>query len=595
MNPDARRVAGLALAAGLLLAALLYLLLGVQFRFDGYGEGLYDLHYMAGGWLGQGWPVPELWNPGETVRHYYNLGLSGWGWLLGRLGLSLGSSYVLALILLPALVFAAYTAAMGGPAPLRMTAAFVATFPATGISLFVGTGLVPLPDHLRTMGHVRLTEWADRDPGGWLTGQLISGEAYPVESLAHLVLDLQDVHPPVLGYVLLAGLLLWAFGPRLRRAPGAAAASTEAPGEIVPNHHRLAGWAQGLLPGLLLPLAYAVNAWMLPFMLGASVGLLALRRVWPAYLGLLAGAALGVALLWWPFLRHFDAPGAVSLTLLEGQYRSAPLSWLLIWGPCLLASLWWSIGQWRWGAGPRGWLGLAPWLFALAVLSLEVIHLDDAYSGTHERFNSVLKTGSLALAAWTASLLILATRSRDLRLWLPVLLLLAAPALAQLKDLGAKLGGGAGAAPNWALDGATMIAEEDMRALYQGLQALPPGVTLEFTDRGAYTIVPVASTLAAYPTWGGWISHLDQIGAVAPQRRALRDELQSWYRVFPPDNAVLDRGGVEYILVSTALNWHPAQIGERVGHLGPAWQWQPLWRSPQGAYAGIFRRREPGS
>ncbi|MEN8718972.1 MAG: hypothetical protein ABF296_01770 [Oceanococcaceae bacterium] len=550
-------------------ALLLYLTLGLTFQFSGYGEGLYDLHYVAAGWVDGGWPTPELWRPGAVVQHYYHFGLAGWGQLGAWYGLSLGATYVLGLILFPTLVFGLVLAAAQGSWLLRAVTALVATFPASGISLWLGLGFVELPSHLVNMGHVRLVEWGDRAGDSVIGQALVTGAAYPLESLAHLVLELQNLHPPVMGFALLALLLVWYL-------------------RLSPQPSRF----DGLWPGLILVLGYAVNAWMLPMLVGTVLAMLILRRSGVLLLGTALGALLTIALLWWPYFRHFDPPDAVRVTLLAAEHRSAWGSWLLIWLPYLLATAWWFIAL----RVPRigglhvpSALALLPLVFLAAVLSLEVVHLDDPYGDNYERFNSVLKTGSLAMAGWAMSLLVLASRGRW-RLWLPILLLLGVPSALQLQGLAAKLGGQMHRA-NWSLAEPQMIGEEDYRALFAALRGQPRGTTLEFTESTAYTSVPMVSTLLAWPTWSGWASHLGQVGTFTAEDWATRDALQQWYRRYPPDNTVLDTNAVDYVLVPYAVRWRNAQIAERQAALGVAWEWVGVAQHADGRRAGFFRRR----
>ncbi len=556
---------------------LMYLTIGLTFRFSGYGEGLYDLHYLAGGWLSQGWPTPELWRPGAQVTHYYNLGLAAWGEFGAFWGWSLGATYVLGLLLFPTLVFALVLRMAAGGWGLRTLVALVCTFPASGISLWLGLGFVELPGYLQNMGHVRLIEWADRAGDGGLGQTLITGAAYPLESLAHLVFELQDLHPPVLGFVLLALVLYWYL-------------RTGAPEDEPTPRQKL---LSGMWPGGALVLAYAVNAWMLPMLLGTVLGMLVLRREPRLLVGALLGAAVSYGLLWWPYFRFFEAPDAVRVVLLNAEHRSAFGSWFLIWLPYLLATVWWVFWaglSWHRHREPDGQEVLFPLLFLFAVLSLEVIHLDDGYGGNFERFNSVLKTGSLAMVGWATSLLVLATRQRRAVIWLPILVFLATPSLLQMKDLGAKMLRESRHV-NWALNSVAMVEEEDLRHSYDLLRREPSGTTLEFTTGTAYNVIPLVSTLAAFPTWSGWASHLGQVGAFSEEDWKTRETLQNWYRNFPPDNAVLDRHAVDYILVRYELHWQQAAIYQRLSSLGPTWVWVPAVQDAAGNWAGYFRRK----
>lgn len=561
-------------------AVLLYGILVQSFRFSGYGEGLYDLHYIAGGWLDAGWPTPELWRPGASVTHYYNFGLAGWGEVGAVLGLSLAATYVLGLVVFPSLVFAATFLMAGGAVWLRAVVALIATFPASGISLWLGLGYIELPEHLQNMGHVRLVEWADRAGDSAIGQALVTGQAYPLESLAHLVFELQDLHPPVMGFALLSGALMVFLGR--------AGTPVLAPASVKAVDIR---W--GFLPGALLVVAYAANAWMVPFLSGLTLCGLVLRgRPW-AVMGVVAGAALSYAVLWPVFFRYFEPPNAVSIEWLKPEFRSAWKSWMLVWAPCLVATAWWlfaAVIRKRMGAEIPWAHIFFPLVFLAAVVSLEVVHLDDPYAGSYERFNSVLKTGSLALAGWVTALLVLATRQRKVALWLPIVIVLGVPSFLQLKDLSSRITPDASVL-NVARDPTVLIAEEDLRESYRKLRLETSGVTLEFTEQTAYSIVPLVSTLAAFPTWAGWGAHLAQIGAFADDDWQTREILQGWYKHFPPDNTVLDAHNIEYILVRYALNWSDSAINERRESLGHEWEWVAASRDHRGHWAGYFRRR----
>lgn len=577
LGRQASHVVG-AVGAGLLMAGLLYLSVGIGFRIDAYGEGLYDLHYLAGGWLHAGWPTPELWAPGTVVDHYYNFGLASWGWLGALLGWGVGSTYVAGLIVFPALVFALCWLLLAGPYWFRWPAAVVAAFPATGLSLIVGGGLVQVPAHLRGMAHVRLPEWADRATEAAWTQSLMTGQAYPVESLAHLVLELQDLHPPVWGVLILALLLLWFFGTRRQ----------EQPAEHGPRGARVAA---GVTPGLLLPLAYAVNAWMLPLYAGVLLAMLVLRRDALLLGGILLGAMGAWALLWWPFFAHFESTGAVALNWVPATARSHAVQWSLVWWPQVLATLILLGICWRdWRRGrPLVWSwALLPAVFLLAVLSLEIVLLDDAYTGAYERFNSVLKTGSLALFGWTASLLIVASRRPQGR-WgmLCMLLLLAPPAFFQLKDVAGRYLP-APEQPNWSLQGHAMVSGVDAQALVAALCPQPPGIVLTPISSDAYNLDPALPSLCALPTWSGWAAHLRQIDAYPAAAAAAREALKTWYQ--RPAAQALDRHRVRYVVVDFAQRWSAARIAAVERMLGSDWQWHPVAVSSQGAHAGFFGR-----
>ncbi|MDD3764809.1 MAG: DUF2298 domain-containing protein [Nevskiales bacterium] len=531
-----------------------------SFEFSPMGEGIYDLHYIASLSTAEVLPAPELWNPGTALTRYYYLGFYTVAFYARLLGLAPAGGYLLFLALIPVLVFAIAWSAMRGGVLIRSAAALAATFPATGLSAALGMRLIEVPGHLRPMAHVRLTEWADQArPGSWAEA-LMDGRAYPIEGLAHLLGWLGDLHPPVYTLLLLAVLIGLAYAER----PGLARAGFPA----------AAGWA--------VPVSFFLNPWTMPCF--ATVALYAvIRRCSGSALAIvLAGAALG-ALMMWPLWHASDlATGSVSLAWLPSQMRSSPVQFLVIWGPLLLCSLVLILAGGRWGFAA---------IFAAMVFGLEWVLLDDPYGGAYERFNGVLKIGSFALAGWTMVVLAEAGRSRAVGVSAVIALVLACTSLVQVWDVLGARGAAKGVQRNGSLDAAATIPAEDRRMLFQALHGQCPGLTLERQTAQAYALNPLVSTLLAWPTLGGWMAHLSQIGAITPHDRAGIEAMQAWYAA--PELQSLQLAGVGYVLVDASANWSLADLARAKAAVAPAYRFVALRDDGSGPVIGYFVAARP--
>ena len=531
---DARHV----IAACAMLATAVYVLRVSAFHFSPFGENIYDLHYIASLVQAQQWPAPELWNPGAELRHYYYLGFYVVAFYTRLLGLNPGTGYLLFLVAVPVLVFANYWAAMRGTVPFRALAAFTATFPSTGLSLLVASGALPIGDHVRGMAHVRLPEWAELAEGkGWLE-RVASGDAYPVEGLAHLLGWLGDLHPPVFTFLLLA-IVIGALSRSW------AAQSTDPDPAAV------------LIGAAAVPLSFALNPWTLPCfaLLGACV-VLRERTLRGLLTGLIGAAGMLIVLM--PLLLSLDLQtGSVSLAWLPAERRSSPLLFLVTWGPLLLVSL---IMLFR----HRRPTLLLP--FIAMVIGLEVLLMDDPYGDRYERFNGVLKIGSLGLAGWTAAVLVIASRNAGRWLATLVLLPLLAVSLLQLVDALAPSWRVPSAERNWRLHPVGTLRREDHRWLYTALAAQCPGLTLEPRHGSAYADGPLVSTLLGWPTYSGWPSHLSQIGAMGEVERRRSDTMQAWFA--EPSVELLRTWNIRYVLIDESLVWSRERVRalERVLH-----------------------------
>jgi hypothetical protein len=516
------------LGACLLLAICWYVLRVSAFTFSPYGENIYDLHYIASLAESRDWPAPELWNPGTELSRYYYLGFYVVAFYARTLGLHPATVYALFLLVVPVVVFANYWSVMKGRAWYRVSAAFAATFPSTGLSLLIASGRLDIGDHVRGMAHVRLPEWSETAPAGGFLSQVASGNAYPVEGLTHLLGWLGDLHPPVFTFLLLAIVLC-----ALSRS------------EAVAVQRRAIPMA-ALLAGAAVPLSFALNPWTFPcFALLGTYAVLRHRAMSDVLAGAIgAGAAL---LLLAPLFFSLDLQtGSVTLAWLPAKHRSSLPLFVSTWGPLLAVSLLLALLRIR--------MTLALPFIAM-VVGLEILLLDDPYGERYERFNGVLKIGSLALAGWTASVLIAASNSSRHWAAAAVLLPLLAVSLLQLADAIAPSLRTAIPERNWGLQPVRMLQREDHRLLYSALSSQCPGLTLERRNGTAYTDSPLVSTLLGWPTYSGWPSHLSQIGAMDEADRQRSDMMQTWFE--RPETAMLKAWNVRYVLIDASLQWSP--------------------------------------
>lgn len=540
------------------LAVAIYVLRVSAFRFSPFGENIYDLHYIVSLVQARQWPAPELWNPGALLTHYYYLGFYVVAFYTRLLGLHPGSGYTLFLVLVPVLVFANYWAVLRGHFALRALAAFTATFPSTGLSLLVASGALTIGDHVRGMAHVRLPEWTDLVPAGSMLSRVVSGDAYPVEGLAHLIGWLGDLHPPVFTFLLLAivigALCREPTAPQTRTEPGAA-----------------------LIAAAAVPLSFALNPWTLPcFALLGAYAVLRRRTTGDLLAGLLGAAAM-LALLLPLLLSQTLQTGSVALAWLPAERRSTPELFVVVWGPLLLASLLLALLRLRVSL-------LLP--FVAMVVGLEVLLMDDPYGERYERFNGVLKIGSLALAGWTAAVLVVAMR--DARRWLAPLLLvpLLAVSLLQLVDALAPSARVPWHERNWMLQPRQMLQREDHRQLYAALAPQCPGLTLERRHGTAYDDSPLVSTLLGWPTYSGWPSHLSQIGAMGEIERRRADTMQAWFE--QPAAELLLTWNIRYVLVDRGLRWDRETVRGHARALQPHYAFVPLAGGEAGPVVGYF-------
>lgn len=534
------------IAACIAVGAGWYLFRVTGLSFSPFGENMYDLHYIASLLHDDQLPAADLWNPGAVVERYYYFGFYIVAFYSRLLGLDAGQGYALFMLLIPILCFANFWAMFPERPVMRVGAAFVATFPATGISALIASGALRIEDHLRGMAHVRIAEWTNTVPDGSPFASAINGYAYPIEGLAHVLGNLGDLHPPVFTLTLLAIVLASLF-----RA-GERATDNAAP----------------LICGLSLPLAYVINPWALPcFCAVAGYALLSRRNwrfTWIAGCGALAGSLLTIPLLASLKLQT----GSVSLALVPEATRAPPLLLIIVWGPLLVATA--ALAASR--ARRLDWLALLT--FIAMVVGLEVILLDDMYGDRYERFNSVVKISSIALVGWTA--MVLREALLDQRRWIAPLFIagLAVLSIIQLWDSIAPSARRAAVARNWALQPVNMLPDADQRALFSSLSEACRGTVLERQTERAYSRTPMVSTLLGWPTYGGWPFHLSQIGAFGNAEETRHAVLQHWFSA--PETALLSTYGVDYVLIEPALGWSQSHLAGVIEKLAPDYRFVGL-------------------
>ncbi|TJY61964.1 hypothetical protein E4T66_06890 [Sinimarinibacterium sp. CAU 1509] len=526
-----------------------------SFEFSPFGENIYDLHYIASLLSASTLPAQELWTPGIALNHYYYLGFYIVAFYGRLLCLDAGQAYAMFLVLVPVVVFANFWAVIPGGMLARTLTALTATFPSTGLSALISLRLVTVPEHLRAMAHVRLTEWSDLAASGGPAAWAIDGRAYPIEGLTHLLGWLGDLHPPVFGLLLLSLVLCAIYVDRAGDTTRAGA----------------------MAAGLAVPLSFAINPWTLPCFAAVAVYAALNRRQLRDVFALGLAALFGAAALW-PMLDHLDLPTAtVQLRWLAAEHRSSLPIFLTIWGPLIAVSVWLAVGGGRW---------VLPALFAAMVVGLEVVLLDDPYADRYERFNGVLKVASFALAGWTAAVMLEAAHTGRRALLILIMLPLLALSLMQLVDVLRPRVQGSWAERNWTVQTQRMLPGDDLRALYASLREQCPGLTLERMNAQAYTRNPVVSTALAWPTLSGWPSHLAQIGALSDAAGQRQRQAQAWFETADPQ--ALHTEQIGYVLIDRSLNWDLAEITRRAAALAPDYQFKRVEVAGEGPVVGYF-------
>lgn len=542
-------------AAGYATAVLLLYFAAASFQFDTLGEGIYDLHYLASELRATRYPAVDLWQPASQVNRYYSFGYAAVTAAALPFSDVPAQVYLAALFIIPALMMVSFALIIQGGAVYRFSGAIIAVFPASFISVIVALQKDQIPAHLINYAHVRLLEFQDFFRDSALLAPLVDGVAYPLESVAHLVLVLGDLHPPLFSFYLLSLLLLWRYSPQL-----------EAP-----------GWR--LIPGLLIPVSYFSNAWIAPVFALAALICAGQRDGWLRGLdAIVRGSILGIALLLPVLWGSVLGADAVALRWFAPDAAFHPLKILLVWLPQLLA---FAILLFN-----RAQPSMLTVFFLGMIALMEIIHLDDSYSGALERFNHVLKWGSFILAGISATLIIEASRQPRWRYG--VLAVLAIPCALQLHDNLAAVNASLKQRPNWQLDASAVFPREDQAALYDCLRREPAGMTLEFAATRNYGATPLIATALGFPTQSPWPDHLRQIGAWSQSDEQRYQHLQSWFNPSAPGAVILKE--IDYVIIDAGLAWDAARLQLRRAELHGSFEFVNCQRGALPFALGYFKR-----
>jgi len=191
----------------------------------------------------------------------------------------------------------------------------------------------------------------------------------PMEIFSYVV-QLGDYHAPMGGYVVLL-LALAAFAILIR--------------------DRTNRWAWGILAGTI-PVCIAVNTWSFPLqtlLVMAFIGFIWIyrgRSDWKT----LAASFVGVSALFYPFFAYFltmNIGGGMSVDIVGAGQHAPPMSYLMQFWPTLGLLV---LACFAADKRHREFLCL-PIIVAFFLLLIEMLNVNDIYSGRFERFNTTLK------------------------------------------------------------------------------------------------------------------------------------------------------------------------------------------------------------
>jgi len=340
------------------------------------------------------------------------------------------------------------------------------------------------------------------------------------------------------------------------------------------------------LIGATVPLSIALNAWVFPLQV-VLVGAWALTRHDRGRLDLtaLAGGA-GVALvLLQPFLVGFSAHA------LDTQFRLVQFAQHtridrflgLHWPALVLIAL---VVLQRGRSEGR----VFAIVFALILVTAEVVRVDDGLGGPYARFNTVLKWWSWEYAGVIATCGAIALAQAGVRRWIAAAVLLAVSLYAV--DLGRywlysdK--------PSFArMEGHQWLSSAPVeRGMMVWLRAAPMGNVLEGLDGEAYTSASALALFAGKPSATGWPHHEAQWRADSYYVNQLAPTIHSFYQGQLVDPLRwLDTRAVRYIVWSArdqARN--PAARAQIDAAIGSQFAWKQFGVA-DGAPVGLWIRR----
>ncbi len=347
---------------------------------------LFVASYLQGGTL----PVPDLWLHPYKLTQYYSFQHYAAG-LLGRIlhvpagtAYNVGYAVVVGLVMAPAyeyiksftrnranqtIILSALM--LGGSGACLFTPMMIKDETLFSSMRFIGGAATDRYEELKPMG-IAVQKLAY----GMIPQETPTREAHmesilemPMEIFSYVV-QLGDFHAPLGGYVLLA-VAVAAFG-------------------VLRNEPRQR-WAWAALMGTV-PLSIAVNTWNLPFQSVLVLGVIAF--VW-RYRGrpdlvFIVGVSLVAWVLFYPYFSYFltrTIGTGMSIKLVNPEQHAPFILYLIqLWPVYALVIL-------CWFAVPKDqkelrWL---PMLIVAYLIVMELLNVDDLYSGRFDRFNTTLK------------------------------------------------------------------------------------------------------------------------------------------------------------------------------------------------------------
>lgn len=382
---------------------------------DASSEKLADLNFIAGYMAGAQLPPIDPWLSPYRLTQYYSF-QHYCAALMGRiLNIAPGTAYNIGYCVIVGLVMAPASEFIRKYTASRATQCLILCgllFGGTGASLF--TPFIVNENFETQFSSMRFIGSADADDksangediltplGNYLREKMYGpGEMtdqrregileMPMEIFAYVV-QLGDYHAPLGGYVLLATAL--ASFAVLASQPGRKASL----------------WAAGAMMATI-PFLIATNTWNLPLhgilVAGCLVFLWRYRQL-PPWPELIAVTFIGWVLMY-PYLTYFlprSIGGAIKFDLVTKEQHAPLISYLIQLWPLWSVTL---LGFFAFPKKQREFLWF-PILACFLLVMMELVNVDDLYSGRFERFNTTLKWWP-----WVAFFCMLALTTLNLR------------------------------------------------------------------------------------------------------------------------------------------------------------------------------------
>jgi uncharacterized membrane protein len=520
---------------------------GVLWRYpfpniDGSSEKLPDLMYITSYLAGTGVPAMDFWYPPFPSTQYYSFQYYAAA-LVGRaFDLSPGLTYNYSFCLLIALIATTGFGAIATFSPrrwVRVLCGLSLVFGGMGVSgiIHLMTKDVTLWNNMRFVGCMT----CDIAPfGTWFNQYTARFPALqePGEPFSYSVY-LGDYHPPLSGLYLLM-LALLALGEYHLGAPR--------------RRSILLGIAAATLPWTLV-----ANVWSTPlqaFLVGGWVIYQGCRRALDRndLVALIVGGG-GTFLLLLGYLSKF-IPNTAGFTpgmkLVPANQHTPPLLLLLFLFPVVVTIL----GSLLCRSRPVIWVGLF-WLFIF--IFVEMVFVDDLYSGEYERFNTTLKWWPWMSAGVVCSLApLVLTYSRQYWLKGVVCFVMAYPCFFAW-DL-AYFWWTCPMITNGVITGdAYLLKDAVTNAIYEKLKVLPPGITIERPEGAAFTNTASIALMSGKASWLGWLGHEQLWRGYDPPIQMRFDDITAFYNGTSTNVEWTWGNHIKYILWYKIADGEPAR------------------------------------